>query len=311
MNKYQILFGLIIFTFFFSFSFLKAQNNYSRFVLEANVDKLPAEITDKKIESVIDDNIAILKNRLELFGISDTKIQKSGSKRITVEIPGTKDADNIRRLLETTGNLTFNLVIEKDYVNGLSENIDKALEKSEPKSGSNQFTKLINYELAVGLYWLPVNVNSKKETIDLLENEEVRKIFPDDVTFAWSSKEIKTFTEKYLLLYFLKKEPELTGKVITDATFVVNPENDNPYTSVSMNSEGATEWEKFTGENVGKQCAIVFDGIVFSTPKIIDKMTGGKINITGLPSIEEAKILAILIKSGALQIQLKIISEDK
>ena len=51
--------------------------------------------------------------------------------------------------------------------------------------------------------------------------------------------------------------------------------------------------------------------LFFSTPQIMDKITGGKLNITGLPSLEEAKILPILLKSGALRIPLKIISEDK
>jgi preprotein translocase subunit SecD len=74
-----------------------------------------------------------------------------------------------------------------------------------------------------------------------------------------------------------------------------------------MNEEGAKEWERITGENIKKKCAIIFDGIVFSTPVIMSKIIGGKSWIQGMATTKEAKILSILLKSGALEIPLKII----
>jgi preprotein translocase subunit SecD len=107
----------------------------------------------------------------------------------------------------------------------------------------------------------------------------------------------------------VNKRPELTGGVITDAESNINPQTTAPIVTMQMNSEGAREWARITGSNVGKRCAIVLDGVVYSAPNINGKIPSGNSQIEGIPSLEEAKLLEIVLKAGALPAPIDIIEE--
>jgi preprotein translocase subunit SecD len=78
---------------------------------------------------------------------------------------------------------------------------------------------------------------------------------------------------------------------------------------MEMNSEGATEWARITGANVGKRIAIMLDGVAFSAPVVRNKITGGRSQIEGMANMEEAKLLEIVLKAGALPAPVDIIEE--
>ena len=294
---------------------LKNKLKSSGFSLE-DFYKVPVDNStgaEEHLKNLIDDavtiDVRILKTRLDNFGITGAEISRTGSLTITVEIKSPADVKPVKKLISTTGRLSFHLVKDAEISKSLQENIDRSLEKSNPDKGEKQFTGLINYELASGLNWLPVNVNSIADAEKLLNSGESRKIL-QDITYAWSEKTIETMTDKFGILYFLNSESVLTESEISDAVYSTNPQSGNYYTHITLNESGAAAWEKFTEANAGKDCAIVFDGYVFSAPRIMTKITGGKIMLSGLQSLDETRILAVLIKAGALRIPLSIISEN-
>jgi len=69
---------------------------------------------------------------------------------------------------------------------------------------------------------------------------------------------------------------------------------------MQMNSEGAADWARITGSNINKRCAIVLDNVVYSAPNIKSKITGGNSQIEGMANVQEAKLLEIVLKAGAL-----------
>jgi len=290
---------------------LKNKLKSSGFGLE-DFYKVPTDNTAEYLKNLIDDavlvDVSILKARFDSYGIKGAEVSRTGSLTITVEIPSIKNRKQVTQLITTTGRLSFNLVKDTDNSKSIQESIDKSLEKSNPDKGAEQFTKLINYKLASGLNWLPVSVKSIADAEELLNSDESRKVL-QGITFAWSEKIIETMTDKYRILYFLNPESVLSESAISDAVYSTDPQSGNYYTHITLNESGAAAWEKFTEENKGKECAIVFDGYVFSTPKIMTKITGGKIMVSGLAGLDEAITLAVLIKSGALHIPLSIISE--
>jgi preprotein translocase subunit SecD len=79
---------------------------------------------------------------------------------------------------------------------------------------------------------------------------------------------------------------------------------------MTMNSDGARTWARLTGANVGKNVAIVLDGVVYSYPNVIQRITGGRSNITGLASREEANDIVTVLKSGALPAPVEIVEES-
>ncbi|MDR1524892.1 MAG: protein translocase subunit SecD, partial [Tannerella sp.] len=80
--------------------------------------------------------------------------------------------------------------------------------------------------------------------------------------------------------------------------------------SMTMNAEGAKSWARLTKENIGKSVAIVLDNLVYSAPTVQAEITGGRSQITGNFSVEEAKDLANVLKSGKMAASVNIVQED-
>ena len=150
----------------------------------------------------------------------------------------------------------------------------------------------------------------KDRVVRLLDRPEVQQIIPQDFEFLWSAK-AQTFQngQKFYLLYAVKKTAELTGGVVTNAQASVDPEDNRPIVNMEMNSEGARDWARITGANIGKRIAIIMDKGVFSAPVVQVKITGGRSRITGMDSPNEARLLEIVLKAGALPAPVSIIEQ--
>ncbi len=147
-----------------------------------------------------------------------------------------------------------------------------------------------------------------KEKIDLiLKREDIKALIPSDLLIAWSAT--RDDRADIYELFPLKKEAELSGKVLEDVKADIDPYDNQPKVSMTMNTEGANEWARITGANVGKRCAIVLDGVVYSAPVIQNKITGGRSEISGIPNIQEAKLIEIVLRAGSLPAPLNIIEE--
>ncbi len=109
--------------------------------------------------------------------------------------------------------------------------------------------------------------------------------------------------------YLLKKRTLLTGEYLTDARVQIDNRYNEPYVSLSFDARGARLFEQITGQNIKKRLAIVLDGKVNSAPVIQDKISGGKAQITGRFTMEEARDLAIVLRAGALPAPVKILEE--
>ncbi|HMS66245.1 MAG TPA: protein translocase subunit SecD [Ignavibacteria bacterium] len=152
--------------------------------------------------------------------------------------------------------------------------------------------------------------DSDKEKVDrILKREDVKAILPTDISFAWSNKTFDSNGEKIHILYVTKKDAELTGKVITDARSNIDPSNNTPVVTMEMDGEGAADWARITGANINKRIAIVLDNVVYSAPNVKNKITGGNSQIDGMANVQEAKLLEIVLKAGALPAPVKIIEE--
>lgn len=107
----------------------------------------------------------------------------------------------------------------------------------------------------------------------------------------------------------VKAEPELTGKYIEDA-YVGYDSSGFPDVNLVLNKEGAAIFEAVTSKNINKQLAIVLDGVVRSAPVIRERIPGGKAQITGRFTLEEARTLAIVLRAGALPTKMDMIYKE-
>ena len=152
----------------------------------------------------------------------------------------------------------------------------------------------------------------------LLEKSEVQSILKSANGQFVFSNDAQTLTgttvpEKFYRLYYLEKTPELTGGVVdkarADLGTIGSGSAGQAIVSLSMNSDGSKTWARVTGANVGQRIAIVLDNKVHMAPSIREKIAGGRTQIEGFGSMNEAKDLAIILRAGALPAPVNIIEE--
>ncbi len=143
-----------------------------------------------------------------------------------------------------------------------------------------------------------------------LERTDVIRTIPGDMQFVWSAKpRIMEDGKKFYTLFPVKATPELTGGVIVNARATLDPSFNQPIVTMEMNSDGSRDWARITGANINKRIAIVLDDAVFSAPVVRGKITGGSSQIEGMDNLEEARLLEIVLKAGALPAPVDIIEQ--
>ena len=150
----------------------------------------------------------------------------------------------------------------------------------------------------------------REKVLRILARPDVQRLIPSDMAFYFASKHL--FIDggvKYFSMFGLKRTPELTGSVIVNAQATIDPNFNQPIVTMEMNGEGSREWARITGANVNKRMAIVLDDAVFSAPNIRGKITGGRSQIEGMANIDEARLLEIILKAGALPAPVEIMEQ--
>ncbi len=151
----------------------------------------------------------------------------------------------------------------------------------------------------------------------IAEGVKAGKVNAREVKYLWSVKPIEEGSNVFEL-YAIKIEDydrntnfpkaKLDGSVITDARQDFSNTEGNEI-SMTMNSEGAHAWKNITHDNVGKCVAIVLDDQVYSAPRVNGEIAGGRSSITGSFTLDEAKDLANVLKSGKLPAPARIVQE--
>ncbi|GMU96620.1 MULTISPECIES: protein translocase subunit SecD [Ignavibacterium] len=313
-----------------------------------NIRQDDAEIISqlkKDSEDAVTRAMEIIRNRVDQYGVSEPSIQRQGSRRIIVELPGIAKEEEAKQLLQGTALLEFRLVKDPDFTYQVMERIDKALAKvlaagndsllaeltdTTKKSDTTALADTTQKQLTEEEFkqqhpfFSVALLDPQGRSADAFVKEddrnkiqrwltlpEVRKEIPDNVEFVFSAKPVSTTQDgkKVFFMYLVNKQPELTGGVVTNAVATLDPNTSAPIVNMEMNSEGAVEWARITGSNIGKRIAIMLDGLVFSAPVVRGKIPGGRSQIEGMENLDEAKLLEIVLKAGALPAPVDVIEE--
>jgi len=325
------------------------------------------KVIETETDAAIDNSFNIIRTRIDRFGVAQPNIQKLQTKgRILVELPGVKDQNRVRDLLQGTAMLEFwetyenqevyqymllanekikemetSTVeeVEEELVETETIEADTAIEESSllseleagAETDSTGLDNLADFKKEYPLFALLnpstdqsgqlfpgpiVGMAHFKDTSAInsyLKHEQVKNIFPRNMTFRWTAKTADE-AGNYFRLIALKVTTRdgrapLDGDVITDARQDFDQFGSSPEVTMYMNSEGDKIWSRMTKENIGKSIAIVLDGYVRSYPTVQGEITGGRSSITGLDNIEEAQDLANILKSGKMPAPAHIIQE--
>ena len=327
-------------------------------------DKIKPESTDAEVlnvirtesESAVANSFNVLRNRIDRFGVTQPSIQKLGnSGRILVELPGVKEPERVRKLLQGTASLEFWETFTNQEISGYLAEANAKLaeilvdelstEVAPSDAPAESADTLLNAELAqkqvsdadleaykkqnpLFAILTPsqytgnacIGFASAIDTAKInryLSMPQVAEIFPAEFRPMWSVKPSEMFdADNIFELVAIKStsrdgKAKLDGGVVTDARVVYDHgTNGEPSVSMSMNAEGANVWARMTGDNVGRQIAIVLDGMVYSYPNVNSAITGGQSSITGHFTPEEATDLVNVLKSGKLPAPATIIQEQ-
>ncbi len=222
-------------------------------------------------------SLEIIRNRIDQFGVTEPVIVPQGDNQIVVQLPGLQDPQRAIGLIGQTAQLEFKLV-EDQHGLILEELIDRALAQGKLKPGYTR--EELNQALA-------------------------DKLPPDTEVYIEKTidKNTKSVKRQPILL---QKKALLTGAAIKGAVVRIGDYNE-PYVSVDFNSSGARQFGQITGANVNRRLAIILDGVVRSAPVIKERIGGGKAQITGSYTSEEAADLAIVLRAGALPASVRIV----
>ncbi|MBN2731878.1 MAG: protein translocase subunit SecD [Balneolaceae bacterium] len=295
----------------------------------SEADNITRRSTNEEIEaylkeqrnSAVDRAMEIIRTRVDRYGVTEPSILKQGNNRVVVELPGVADKQRVRDLLKGTARLEFRLTTNPDQLNASKEQIinyfaqqaqaDTTADSLSQGAANNPLLQVMNprgrspyvFGYAAGTDTARVN--------ELLNQEEVQRMLPRDTELMWGASPFQT-TENGLELFELigvREQIEMTGEVIEEARVNFDPATNVPEVSMNMNSEGARQWSRITGANIGKPIAIVLDGYVYSYPNVETKISSGRSSITGLESTQEAEDLVNILLSGALPAPLDIVEE--
>ena len=332
------------------------------------------DVLKLEVEDAINRSFNILRSRIDRFGVTQPNIQRlETAGRILVELPGIKDPERARKLLQSTAQLEFwetyeyrdlfqslenantylreiavindssevvldeseadlDIMISSDEKDAIDANDLLAdLESDSLRADSSETLSFEEFSINNPLYAvLYPNVDQQnqiqegpvvgfcavKDTSvlnDYLNDPAVIKFFPVDVKFSYTVKPYDS-EEKFVQLVALRVtnrdgKSAMEGDVVTDASQAFGQYNSSAEVSMSMNQEGAKQWKRLTAENIGKSIAIVLDGYVYSYPTVQSEISGGRSAISGDFSVNEAKDLANILKSGKLPAPARIIEE--
>jgi SecD/SecF fusion protein len=303
----------------------------------------------KQTEDAVSRAMEIIRNRIDQYGVSEPSIQKQGDRRIIIELPGVAKEEEARQLLQGTALLEFKLLKEPNFSFNIMKKIDEVLsgkklddttasdstvaadsvakaketaEKAVKKDTSaaaqearfskeHPFFALARLDPSGRSADAYVRADDREKLQRIFNREDVKKVIPNNAEFIFSAKPVpqSKAQETFYFMYLVNKTPELTGGVVTNAMSQIDPNGSSPVVSMEMSGEGATQWARITGANIGKRCAIVLDNLCFSAPVIRNKISGGRSQIEGMADMQEAKLLEIVLKAGALPAPVEIIEE--
>ena len=305
-------------------------------------------IIRRKIDESIVSAFEVLRERIDGFGVTQPNIQREGnSGRILVELPGAKDIARAQELLSSTAQLEFwetyqqsNQSLGQFFVSAdqrLAEILKPEEEEQDSLSAQeSELDSLLSDVVEDSLdiartnpllsKLIPASPGSHAiarvalvdtaEVGSYLRMPEIKRLLPADVQFtkfAWERppKDVEV-AELYALKSNRDNVPRISGDVVSDAQDTFD-QFSKPAVSMTMNTRGAKEWERLTGDAYNNQTgiAIVLDNKVYTAPGVsTGPISGGRSEITGTFTVNETKDIANVLRAGKLPASAEIIQSE-
>ncbi len=314
--------------------------------LALEVDDSKGVIPNKN--EAIDRALKVVRNRIDEFGVAEPVVQKVGTDRIVVELPGIDERERAENLVQSSAFLQFQITDKtqafdkalgrldaavkqkggatfaaagKDTSKAASPlNLFSAADSGKAKKDSTvadtsvatatggPFSKLIQPGQMAGEYLV---AKSDVPTVQgYLDRPEVRAALPPGKSLHWGSEDLSAGSATYATLYLVDSRPIITGEYLTDAKPGNDPTEGN-FVAFTLNQEGGRRFRMETGKHINDYMAIVLDDRVMGRPPVIQSAIGtrGQITMRGAP-LQRTQDLALVLRAGALPVPLKVVESS-
>ncbi len=266
-------------------------------ILDTEDNKVVVKFYDAKIQEykkqVISQAIEVIRNRIDEFGVSEPNIAAQGDNRIIVQLPGVKDSSKAKDLINRTARLAFRPI-------------------STEVAPSTVEAWILDAEKAGG-YALGKDGLRYTDYLKKL-NDDLKDKLPKDTAVVFEKAASATTLEAGKVPYLVQTNNNLSGDLLEDA--MVRPDEfGKPQVIFRFGVEGRRQFAKMSGDNVGKQVAIILDGVIQSAPVIDEKIDSSTARIrlnTGRniqETQDEAQFIATTLRAGALPAALEQLEE--
>ena len=273
-------------------------NQNDRIIVRASINK---DALDREVREATGRALEIIRNRIDAFGVSEPSIQQSGDRKIVVQLPGAADPARARSLIGRTAQLQFHRTNDDAKLNNVITALDKVLNK--------EILKIVrSAQLGENSWDIRVNQTNKDKLVELLSRPAAGDALPDN-TKVFIGKPKVEGGQTFLPLFLLEEVPAMTGKNLEMAR-VFYDERNRPGVSFQFNSDGAQSFGELTAElaQIEGRLAIVLDDVVQSAPTVNSVITKAG-QITGSFTHDEARDLAVVLRSGALPAPVEILED--
>ena len=297
---------------------------------------------NEEVNAAVENSNKVVRSRIDRFGVAQPNIQilrgKGQIGQIMVEMPGIKEPERVRKLLQGSANLEFWETYTLAEVQSSLLSLDKRLAGTDTDttaadttkaaaakapaakktSAENQHPLLSKLAQIQGMQPnnCVVGYATAKDTaaINAMINSEAAKaVLPADLRLAWGVKSASGMKANVFELYALRAvngQPSMQGDVIADAKDEFEQQYHRPIVSMTMTTSGARDWAALTKKNLKKCVAIVLDGYVYSAPVVQSEITGVNSQISGNFTTDDTRDLANVLKSGKMPAPTKIVQEE-
>lgn len=295
------------------------------------------KVLNEEVNAAVENSNKVVRSRIDRFGVAQPNIQilrgKGQIGQIMVEMPGIKEPERVRKLLQGSANLEFWETYTLAEVQSSLLSLDKRLAGTDKDTAAADTTKAAAAKKSAATDQHPllsklaqiqgmqpnncvVGYATAKDTaaINAMINSEAAKaVLPADLRLAWGVKSASGMKANVFELYALRAingQPSMQGDVIADAKDEFEQQYHRPIVSMTMTTSGARDWASLTKKNLKKCVAIVLDGYVYSAPVVQSEITGGNSQISGNFTTDDTRDLANVLKSGKMPAPTKIVQEE-
>lgn len=315
-----------------------------------STDDKVIEYLAKEYDAAIENACNVILCRMELFGVKNPTIQKDSVTKgcLHLKLPGLKEPERIDKLLTQSGAFEFWETYNNDEIHSsliaadqiiiakksaeVADNDGDIVETTVPEDDTVKVSSDSKYSIFNRLLahlgtcepFGPVVGFARKADMESimsdLNSKDVMMMFPKDLVFAWGIKEVEFYDEYYdefgeereqsVFYELLALKATMFGKAALNGDVITDASSERGVVSITMDSVGSAQWEMITRNNIGRSIAMVFDNKVYSYPTVYDEITGGRSQISGNFTDEEAEDFATILKSGRMPVPAKIISRQ-